>query len=280
MRIKTLKVGEIKDYVITAVLILLSVSIAVSRNQNGINSLRQFSAVTISVLQTPLANIRIYRQALKTNTYLQRQNIQLQDELSRLRAIELENIELRKLLAFKDTTQFNLIPALIVGKELTGINKSLTVNVGTAHGVEVGMPLVTSDGLLGKVIIASKNYSQVLPYNNSLFRVSGLVQQHQAPGIVAWNTNSLSELVINFIPQTIPIEEGNTIVTSGFSNELPAGIPIGSVTHYEYDVGRETQRVFVKPFASLDQAAQGFIIKFQPDTSLTNLNNQFEDIFE
>ncbi|MBO6620721.1 MAG: rod shape-determining protein MreC [Balneola sp.] len=280
MQFKTLKVGEAKDYIITAILILLSVTIAVSRNQGGIHSLRQFSAITVSVLQSPLANIRVYRQALTTNTYLQRQNILLQDELSKLRAIEQENIELRKLLSFQDSTEFNLTPTLIIGKELNGINKSLTINSGSSKNVKVGMPLVTSDGLLGKVILTTADYAQVLPYNNSLFRVSGLIQENNAPGIVSWNGESLTEMVIDFIPQTIPVEAGYTVVTSGFSNELPAGIPIGSVIRTEIEEGKETQRIFLKPFASLAQASQGFIINFTPDSSLTNLNDQYEDIFE
>ncbi|MFY0682947.1 MAG: rod shape-determining protein MreC [Balneola sp.] len=280
MQFKTLKVGEAKDYILTAFLILLSVSIAVSRNQGGIHGLRQLSAVTVSVLQAPLANIRVYRQALKTNTYLQRQNILLQDELSQLRAIELENIELRQLLAFRDSSQFNLIPALIIGKELTGINKSLTIKGGSNDGIEEGMPLVTSDGLLGKVLIANSKYSMILPYNNSLFRVSGLIQENQAPGIVSWNGESHSEMVIDFIPQTIPVQEGYTVVTSGFSNEFPAGIPIGSVIRTEIEEGKETQRIFLKPFASIEQVSQGFIINFSPDSSLLKLDNQFEEIFE
>lgn len=280
MQFKTLKVGEAKDYIITAFLILLSVSIAVSRNQGGIHGLRQLSAVTVSVLQAPLANIRVYRQALKTNTYLQRQNILLQDELSKLRAIELENIELRQLLAFRDSSQFNLIPALIIGKELTGINKSLTIKAGSINGIKRGMPLVTSDGLLGKVVLTNSKYSLILPYNNSLFRVSGLIQENQAPGIVSWNGESLSEMVIDFIPQTIPVQVGSTVVTSGFSNEFPAGIPIGYVTRTEIEEGKETQRIFLKPFASLEQVSQGFIINFSPDSSLIKLNDQFEEIFE
>ncbi|MBO6570917.1 rod shape-determining protein MreC [bacterium] len=280
MQFKTLKVGEAKDYIITAILILLSVTIAVSRNQGGIHSLRQLSAITVSVLQSPLANIRVYRQALTTNTYLQRQNILLQDELSKLRAIEQENIELRKLLSFQDSTEFNLTPTLIIGKELNGINKSLTINSGSSDNIKVGMPLVTSDGLLGKVILTTTDYAQVLPYNNSLFRVSGLIQENNAPGIVSWNGESLTEMVIDFIPQTIPVEVGYTVVTSGFSNELPAGIPIGSVIRTEIEEGKETQRIFLKPFASLAQASQGFIINFTPDSSLTNLNDQYEDIFE
>lgn len=280
MQLKTLKVGEAKDYIVTALLILLSVTIAVSRNQGGIHSLRQLSAVTVSVLQTPLANIRVYRQALKTNTYLQRQNILLQDELSRLRSIEQENIELRELLAFQDSSEFTLSPTLIIGKELTGINKSLTINSGSTDGVKKGMPLVTSDGLLGKVILTTKNYAQILPYNNTLFRVSGLVQEVQAPGIVSWNGESLSEMVIDFIPQTIPIEEGYMVITSGFSNEFPAGIPIGSVVRIELEEGKETQRVFLKPFASIQQASQGFIIKFDSDSSIIQLNENYEEVFE
>lgn len=280
MQHKTLKIGEAKDYIITAFLILLSVSIAVSRNQGGIHSLRQFSAVTVSILQTPLANIRVYRQALKTNTYLQRQNILLQDELSKLRAIEQENIELRQLLAFRDSSEFKLIPTLIIGKELTGINKSLTINSGSSDGIKKGMPLVTSDGLLGKVLFTTSNYSQILPYNNSLFRASGIVQENQAPGIVSWNGESLSEMVIHFIPQTIQVKEGYTVVTSGFSNEFPAGIPLGYVIRTEIEEGKETQRIFLKPFASLDQASQGFIVNFSPDSSLIKLNDKFEEIFE
>lgn len=280
MQFKTLKVGEAKDYIIAAFLILLSVSIAVSRNQGGMNSVRQLSAVTVSILQSPLANIRVYRQALKTNTYLQRQNILLQDELSKLRAIEQENLALRELLAFRDSSEFKLIPTLIIGKELTGINKSLTINSGRSDGVMEGMPLVTSDGLLGKVIVISSDYAQILPYNNSLFRVSGLIQESQAPGIVSWNGESLTEMVIDFIPQTIPVQEGYTVVTSGFSNEFPAGIPIGSVIRTEIEEGKETQRIFLKPFASLEQASQGFIINFSPDSSLKTLNDKFEEIFE
>ena len=64
------------------------------------------------------------------------------------------------------------------------------------------------------------------------------------------------------------------------SNELPAGIPIGTVIRTELEEGRETQRIFLTPFASLNQASQGFIINFSPDSSLSRLNEQFEGIFE
>ena len=280
MRFKILKVGEAKDYIITAFLLLLSITIAISRNQGGINSLRQVSITTISVLQSPLANIRTYRQALQTNTYLQRQNILLQDELSKLRSIEQENMVLRNLLAFRDSNNYELIPTLIIGKELNSINTSLTINAGKRDSVKTGMPLVTSDGLLGKVILTNQKYAQILPYSNTLFRVSAIIQENQAPGIVSWSGRSDAQLVLDFIPKTIPVNQGATVVTSGFSNEFPKGIPIGSVVDIEFEEGKETQRIFLKPFASLVEASHGFLINFQPDTAVVNLESQFNEIFD
>ena len=88
MRFRVFKVEHAADYIVTALLLVSALVIAVNRHQGGINTLRQTSVAFISLLEEPLSNIRVYRQALSTNRYLQRQNILLQDELSRLRTIE------------------------------------------------------------------------------------------------------------------------------------------------------------------------------------------------
>ncbi len=234
----------------------------------------------MSLLQTPLSSVRIYRQALNTNTYLQRQNILLQDELSRLRSIEQENINLRKMFNFREKSTLDLKPVIIIGKELSGINNSLTITPGSSEGLEAGMPLITSDGLLGKIVLINKNYAQVMPYYNTLFRVSAKIQENQTPGIVSWAGNNMTELVMNFVPLTIQVDSGFVVETSGFSNQYPEGIPIGIVTRTEPEEGKETQKIFLKPSASLFNVSEGFIIKFNRDTSLVNLEKAYYDIFE
>lgn len=280
MQFKLVKVGEARDYILAAVLLILSISIAVSRNQGGLNSIRQVSITLVSVLQTPLSSIRIYRQALNTNNYLQRQNILLQDELSRLRAIELENEQLREMLGFRERSPLKLKPVNIIGKELTGINNSLTVNAGSADGIKIGMPLITSDGLLGKVVLTNQHYAQVMPYYNSLFRVSARIQEVQAVGIVSWTGKEMDGLVMDFVPKTIPVDSGFVIETSGASNQLPPGIPIGYVTRAEPELGKETQQIYLQPFASLFDVSQGFIVLFEPDSSLIQLQESYKEIFE
>lgn len=280
MRFRFIKVGEAKDYILAAFLLLLSLSIGLSRNEGGLNSLRQVSVTLVSALQTPLSSIRIYRQALSTNTYLHRQNILLQDELSRLRSIELENEQLRQMLKYTEESELALKPIRIIGKELNGVNSSLTVNAGTSDQIEQGMPLITSDGLLGKVILANRNFAQVMPYFNSLFRVSARIQENQAVGIVSWTGDNITELVMDFVPQTIPVDSGFVIETSGASNQFPSGIPIGHVIRTEAEIGKETQRIFLRPFTSLFDVSQGFIVIHTPDTSLANLEQKYNEIFE
>ena len=123
MQFRVFKVENAKDYVITATILVLAIAISISRNNDGLNVIRQASITIVSFLEEPLSNIRVYR-TLKNNKYLQQQNILLQDELSKLRSIEKENFELRKLLNYKNESEFTLIPVWLSPK-INGINNTL-----------------------------------------------------------------------------------------------------------------------------------------------------------
>ncbi len=279
MQFRVFKVENATDYILTAVILVLALAIAVNRHRDGLNSLRQVSVTVVSALEEPLSNIRIYRQALQTNTYLQQQNILLQDELSRLRTIEQENAELRKLLNYQNSSDLNLLPVRFVSKTLNGINNTFTINAGSNDDVEVGMPVITSDGLVGKVILTSPSYSQVMPYFNNLFRVSSRIQQTRSMGIVSWQGENMTELVMNFVPKTIPVDSGFVVETSGFGNEFPGGIPIGIVQRTVDEEGKDTQLIHLTPFTSLSEVSEGFVVRFKADSTLSNLDLEAADLF-
>src|SRR5699024_8370735 len=113
-------ISEAKDYLLTAVILLLSVMLLVGRSREGINTLRKASVTFFSYLEEPLSNIRIYRRALKTNTELRKQNILLLDRLNRIRADNERNNELRAMLNFRKESNLQLYPVQIVGKNLKG----------------------------------------------------------------------------------------------------------------------------------------------------------------
>ncbi|MCG2589159.1 rod shape-determining protein MreC [Rhodohalobacter sulfatireducens] len=270
---------DVKDYIITAIILLLAITLMVNRHEGGLQNLRKVSITVLSYLEQPLSNFRIYRQAISTNTYLHRQNILLQDELNRLRSVEEQNRVLRDLLNLREESDLPLIPVRVVAKDLVSINSSITVNAGTDDGVKIGMPVINSDGLIGQVIIVAKDYSQVLPYSNSMFRVSAQIEENRAYGIVSWPARSNRELLLRFIPETVQVEPGQYVYTSGYSNQFPAGIPVGEVTEIESGAGIETQTIYLEAFADLSTIAEAFIIEFEPDTTIQNLNEAQEELF-
>lgn len=280
MRFRFPRITDAKDQLLTAFLLILALVLMVGRHQGGINNLRKASITLFSYLEEPLSNIRVYRQALKTNTYLRKQNVELLDELSRLRATEQQNRELRSLLEFSRNSDLSLYPVRIVGKEINQINNSLTIDAGTQKDIEEGMPVVSSDGLVGKVIITAPGYSQVMPYLNTLFRVSAKLQNSNAYGIISWDGKSIYELQLNYVPQTTRVDTGEVVVTSGYSNQFPPDLPIGKVIRVEPQQGKETLKIYVRPFVNLYEIAKGFVVTFRPDTTVQNLNQEFEDLLE
>lgn len=280
MRFRFPRITDAKDHLLAAFLLIIALTLMAGRYQGGINTLRKASITLFSYLEEPLSNIRVYRQALKTNNYLRKQNVLLLDELSRLRAAEQQNRELRSLLEFSRTSDLSLYPVRIVGKEINQINNSLTIDAGTRNDIKEGMPMVSAEGLIGKVILTAPGYSQVMPYLNTLFRVSAKLQSSNAYGIVSWDGESIYELHLNYVPQTVHVDTGEVVVTSGYSNQFPPDLPIGRVIRVEPQKGKETQKIYVRPFVNLYDIAKGFIVKSTPDTTIQNLNNQFEDLLE
>jgi len=279
MQFRFLRITDAKDYILAALLLVFAGYLMVTRHDGGMQNLRKLSVTMLSYLEQPLANIRIYRQALKTNSYLQRQNVLLQDELSKMRSAAQQNEILRELLDMRERSEYPLVPVMVVAKDLTGLNNSITVNAGTLSDVEPGMPFVTPDGLAGQVIISSKNYSQVIPYSNAIFNVSARIQGSRALGIISWTGSSHDELIMQHVPQTIPVETGQIVETSGYSNQFPPGIPIGEITAVEPQEGMDVQVIRLKPFVNLFTAAEGFIMKFRPDSTIQNLIENQEELF-
>lgn len=280
MRFRLPRITDAKDHIIAALLLVLAVMLLVGRHQSGIDNLRKVSITLFSYLEEPLSNVRVYRQALKTNTYLRKQNVLLLDELSRLRSADQRNEELRSLLQFGRSSELSLYPVQIVGKELNQINNSLTIDAGADQGIKKGMPVVSANGLVGKVILTSGSYSQVMPFFNTLFRVSAKLENSNAFGIVSWDGKSIDELQLDYVPQTIPVDSGEVVTTSGYSNQFPPDLPIGTVVRSVPQEGKETQKIYLKPFVNLFEAAEGFIVKFEPDTTIEMLNREYEELFQ
>ncbi|PTM15954.1 MAG: rod shape-determining protein MreC [Bacteroidetes bacterium] len=270
---------EVKDTILTALLLVAALFLMAERTSGGLNNVRTVSVAFLSLIEEPLSQVSTYRQALETNRYLQRQNVLLQDELNRLRSAESELQSLRSMLALKTAGQPDLIPAKVIAKQLTGLNNFITLDAGERQGVKPGMPVISSDGLVGTIILTGSGVSQVMPYANTLFRASARIQDSRAYGVAGWSRDQQRVLHLDYIPKTIPVNIGDIAETSGYGNRYPSGLILGEVIQTDSKPGEDTQRVLIRSKVELHTLSELFIIPFQPDSSVQTLQNLQEDLF-
>ena len=121
----------------------------------------------------------------------------------------LENRELKELLNFKDTTNYELVPGKIISKLVSKTHGNFIVNIGISDSVKAGMPIVNSDGLVGIITDVSEDFSVVRTLGNSELNLAVTNQRSNVNGILSWNG---SQLVIKNIPTNFDNETGFRII--------------------------------------------------------------------
>ncbi len=263
---------RIQDWVLLAALLVASVAVMFFQNEPLVRAARAASLDVTARLESTFAWVGHYFQALDANTRLREANIELASEVARSREARLENAQMKRMLGFRDTTAFALKPARIVSKDITRQRNFFTIDAGIKDSVAVGMPVIDEQGILGKVVLVSRDYARVMSYLNTEFRVPAKVQALQAEGIVSWDGERSDRLQMEHVARTEPILRGQLVVTSGHSGVFPAGLPVGYIDSLAARPGRNDYRVFLRPTTLMNRAAYVFVILQQPDAELQALN--------
>jgi rod shape-determining protein MreC len=148
------------------------------------------------------------------------------------------------------------VTARVIARSPTVWYSSIQINKGSDDGIEVDDPVITGDGLAGKVTSMSSGTARVTLITDGSSAVSAQVMPDGANGIVKPEVGDPDDLLLDYIDKNRNVTEGTTLVTSGFRSSkldslFPRGIPIGKVTRVEPDELELYQRVHIKPFADL-----------------------------
>lgn len=167
------------------------------------------------------------------NLELEQLVAQLTVDNLRLTEVESENSRLRGLLQFaRANSTFNYrgtqVVGRIVGSEPNSAIQSIVIDLGSAHGMKSGMPVVTERGLVGRVTDVYTNASRVLLITDSNSSVNTMLQNARVRGILRGRAGQSP--IMDYLPQDQTITVGDIVVTSGEGGNFPAGIPVGQVT--------------------------------------------------
>ena len=190
----------------------------------------------------------------------QRQEIErLQQEIVRLRELEIENQRLRVLLDYGAEQQgYQFLPAAIIGRDPSNLMQCIIIDKGTQDGVEEGMVVVANGGLAGRVTQSLVTSAKVLLITDPSSSVNAMVQRSRALGVV--NGKPGSRLMMEFVPQSEEAMEGDLVITSGLGGGFPKGLFIGHVVKMggdDMDLFRELQ---LQPAVQFDRLENVLVI--------------------
>jgi len=167
---------------------------------------------------------------------LQAENQRLAAENMVLQEVLRENESLRSQLGYVALNpRFTFVGAYVVGQVLGHDPHSfldyILIGVGIPEGLEVGMPVVTPWGLVGRIAEVGPHTSRVLLIQDVSSSVSGLMQSSRVNGQVVGTPGG--GLRMQFLTSSDPVAVGDSVVTSRLSVSVPPGIPIGTVLSLE-----------------------------------------------
>lgn len=195
---------------------------------------------------------------------LEAENASLRDEVIALQGQAAEAERLGALLDYiRGQPQRNYLAANVVGFDPSPFVRSITLSAGTDHGVLYGMPVVTDDGLVGRVIETSAQVSIAQLITDPALAVNVQLQDTREDGVLVAQPNG--ELWIDVINQDAQVSPGELVLTSGLGGSFPADIPIGEVVSVRRRDFELFQRAVIEPAVDLERLEIVLIITdFQP----------------
>ncbi len=224
------------------------------------NAFLRLAAPVESVLQDatrPVAdfvnNLTDVNRLSDENQSLREENERLAAEAARLREVEADNQELRRLLEIRRTRPEDaFVPADVIARDPSNVRDVITITGGLNDGVQEGMVALTLQGsLVGTVTRALDDVAWVTLITDPDSAASAVIQDSRVEGVVEGAADGTLQMV--FVEKTADVKEGDLVLTSAIGGRYPNGEVIGKVVEVERQAQELFQSVRVQPLADLSR---------------------------
>lgn len=190
-----------------------------------------------SWFSTRYVAIQDFFAAPRDVTSLRQRNAELESEVAALRARVIELSErasqVDTLAALVDYSRANpessYVAADVIGRDPSPFLHYIIINRGSNDGILRGMPVVTDQGLVGRVDAVIADAARIQLITDPLSAVNVRLQTSDVEAVLSGSVTG--DLSLNLIPQDVAIEEGDLVLTSGLGGGYPTDLPIGQVTN-------------------------------------------------
>lgn len=225
--------------------------------QNIIYPFEYVFARSVSATSSVISHYIHLTEVAKRNTELEKEIRYYKTQLNNYNELTIELERLRKHLGFIKRYQKEIIPSEIISAPGGFPFQSIRIANGKNKGVQVGMPVITEKGIVGRIIRVGSFFSDVQLISDPNFSVDVLLQRTRVRGILSGSSEL--ECILN-LNRRVEIKIGDTLITSGIVGSFPKGLEVGQVKRISYSEDNIYQEITVEPWVNYKTLEEVFIL--------------------
>jgi len=197
------------------------------------------------------------------------ENRQLKQEIEQMRLEQVRLSQdaeqarrLQTLLAFKEQYISKTVAAQVIGSGGSDLSRVIYIDKGESSGVRRDMAVITSDGVVGKVLMVYPSVAQVLLINDQSSGVGVILEKSRLQGVLRGTANG--EVVLERVMSDEQVPVGENVLTSGGDQIFPKGLPIGTIA--KVGSGKDLfLNIRIKPAANLSKLEEVLVLVEKQD---------------
>lgn len=202
----------------------------------------------------------------RENAVLNARVLQLSAQNSNLLTAQAENVRLRRLLGFEQTSLRPLLAAQVSALKPSPQSDTLTLSQGSVRGVHIHSVVLAPNGALaGQVLDTLPRSATVLLLSDTSSSVGAAVHNHTAHwpiGVCQGQGGGRMQVI--YLRSDAAIHVGDLVTTSGLGGVFPPAVPLGLVSSVTVDKTRSLQTAVLRPAADFDHLEEAFVIQSPP----------------
>lgn len=257
--------------VLMAVLLAQVIGLAVQVKRPDAGGTRLIRVWTLAIV-TPITRGIVHSEDWFSNNWhnyiwlrgVRQENEDLKDQLAQMQMQQIRLVEdanqahrLQLLLGFKEQYISKTVPAQVISTTGSEFSRAIYIDKGGNDGIKTDMPVVTPQGIVGKVLRVFPTTSLVLLINDPTSGAGVILESSRIQGILKGRPNGTT--VMNNVMSDEKVQSGERIVTSGGDRIFPKGLPVGTVA--AVGPGQDLfYNIRVRPAANLNQLEEVLVV--------------------
>ncbi len=232
---------------------------------------RAFST-PINAINRFFSNVNTLQDTFEENQRLKQEIDQIAETQAEISTLKADNERLKEELDLQATlTDFTYLTGSVIARNPDMWIDQVIIDRGSSDGLEIGMSVMSNNGLAGRVTDVNPTSSKVTLLTTTddtavLTSAEIILEDETIFGVINGYDTNRNQLIMDQIIAESDIELGTDVVTSGMGGLVPRGLLVGTVAEVALDSHGLGQRVFIEPATNFKDIRYVTIINRQAES--------------